>query len=275
MVYQQELRRCRKQFSEDSVHELRVATRRLMALFTLLSCLSGGEAGEEARRELKRRLKTLNELRDTHVQRLFLEEQMPRFPELFLVRDFLQRRERRLTKSVDSALDSFKTRKLEKWVATLSNEFSRRPDDSRHQNLLLAEVARGTSQAFSQVVARRRAINPKQPATIHRTRVAFKRFRYMAESLSPAFTGLGKRELNRLATYQRRMGVLQDLEVMRHCLDEFARAHRGTEELLRPFAREIQRRSTRSLRSFLQTADQLLNFWPPPALTTQPEPAWR
>lgn len=264
--YQEQLRRCRRRFSEEAVHELRVATRRLMALFTLLSCVPGRAVGESGRRALKAHLKALNELRDTHVQRLFLEQQMPRFPELFLVRDFLQRRERRLAKAVPAVLEGFKTRKREKWVASLCAEFNRQPGGGRRQAQLLAAVMRGATQAFAEVVARRREIDPADLGTIHRTRIAFKRFRYMVESLSPAFTGLGKRDLRPLAVYQRKMGTLQDLEVMRDCLDRFARAHQGAEVLLRPFCRQLQRRRTRSLRCFLRSADQLLGFWPPPPL---------
>jgi len=260
--YQEQFRRCRRRFSEESIHELRVATRRLMALFTLLSCVPSGAVGENGRRMLKHHLKALNELRDTHIQRLLLERQMPRFPELRVVHEFLQREERRLARTVAPALDRFRTRKLEKWVASLCAEFNSRPADRRRQTQLLGAVVRGTSQAFAEVVARREAIDPADPGTIHRTRVAFKRFRYMVESLSPAFTGLGKRELRPLAIYQRRMGNLQDLEVMRRCLDRFAREHEGAEDLLRPFCRQIEHRRARSLRTFLQSADQLYGFWP-------------
>ena len=251
--YRQQLRRSRRRFSEDSIHELRVATRRLMALFTLLSCVPGGAFGENGRRVLKRQLKALNGLRDAHVQGIFLEQQMPRFTELFLVRDYLRRRERRLAKRVASMLDQFSTRELAKRVTSLCAELNRQSADARRQTQLLAVVMTGTAQAFVDVVARRRAIDPADLDTIHRTRVAFKRFRYLVESLSPAFTGLGQRELRALGIYQRRMGNLQDLEVVRHCLDRFAQDHAGLEDLLRPFCRQLQRRRARLLRSFLRS----------------------
>lgn len=261
--YHQQLQLCRHQFSEEAVHELRVATRRLMALLTLLSSVSPGAMGETATRILKSQLKALNDLRDTHVQRAFFQEQIPRFPELFLVCDFLQRRERRLVKVVDSKLEGFKTRKLDKAISSLRADLHSQSADWSRPTQLLAAVMRGTTKAFAVAVARHGAIDPADPVTIHRTRVAFKRFRYMVECLSPAFTGLGKRALRPLAIYQRRMGILQDLEIMRHCLERFSKDHEGTEDLLRPFCRQLQRRRTRSLRRFLRSADHLLNFWPP------------
>jgi CHAD domain-containing protein len=266
--YQKQLGRFRRHLSEDSVHELRVATRRLMALFTLLSCVPDGAIGEKGRRVLKLQLKALNELRDTHVLRMFIEQQMPRFPELALVRDFLTRGERRLEKGLAAKLDRFKTRKLAKWINSLSAGLNRQPAERERQTQLLALALRGTAQAFSEVVARRELIDQTDLGSIHRTRVAFKRFRYMVECLSPAFTGLGKRQLRRLAMYQRKMGNVQDLEVMREYLDRFEQDHRGTDLLLR-FRRQLQRRRTRSMRIFLQASDQLLRFWPPPGLANQ------
>jgi len=175
--YQEQFRRCRRRFSEESIHELRVAARRLMALFTLLSCVPGGAVGENGRRMLKRQLKALNELRDTQVQRRFLAQQVPRFPELLLVHDLLEREECRLARTVATAPDRFRTRKLEEWVMSLRAEFNRQPADRRRQTQLLGAVVRGTTRAFAEVVARREAIDPTDPDTIHRTRVAFKRFR--------------------------------------------------------------------------------------------------
>src|SRR5262249_46717213 len=79
-AYRKQLRQCHKKFTEESVHQLRVATRRLMTQFILLRCVTAGNNAEKARQKLKQRLKTLGALRDTHVQRLFIEAQLKRFP---------------------------------------------------------------------------------------------------------------------------------------------------------------------------------------------------
>ena len=129
--------------------------------------------------------------------------------------------------------------------------------------MLLAAVLRATNHAFHEVVARRQAINPAEPRTIHRTRVAFKRFRYMVESLSPAVTGLGGKPLRTLARYQRKMGNIQDLEVILACLNEYLEDHAHAQPLLEPFCRYLRRRRARALLAFLKSADDLFRFWPP------------
>jgi CHAD domain-containing protein len=131
---------------------------------------------------------------------------------------------------------------------------------------LASAVLCATADAFAEAVQHRRAIKPADPRTIHQTRVAFKRFRYMMESLSPALTGLSRRQLRALAYYQRRMGIIQDLEVLRRCVARFIRDDKKTEPLLRPFCHHLQQRRTRAVHSFLKSADRLLQFWPPTKL---------
>ena len=77
-----------------STHSLALDPRALDRLRT-----DAAATPEKARRVLKRRMKALGDLRDTHVQRLFIQCRMARFPELILVEDVLRRRERRLQNS--------------------------------------------------------------------------------------------------------------------------------------------------------------------------------
>jgi len=261
--YRQQLRRCQRGFSEETVHELRVATRRLIAQLVLTEFVVPGGKLQKARRILKRRLKALGKLRDLHVQRLFIGECATRYPELILVRDALQRTQRVLEKEVAANVKGFKTGKLKKWLSDAAWRLMLDPEQSYHSDRLARSVERAVTQAFAEVVKRRRGIKPTSASTIHRTRTAFKKFRYMVESLSPAFTGLIKRDLRALAQYQRRMGMIQDLELVQACIAEFIQHHTETEPLLQPFGRYLQRSRARKLRSLWTSVDDLFSFWPP------------
>jgi CHAD domain-containing protein len=265
-TYRTQLRHCQEEFTEEGVHELRVATRRLLAQFLLLECVAPSTALEKGRRILKRRLAALGDLRDTQVQRLFIEINMARFPELALLHAWLRRRERRLVGSAAVKVNRWKTRRLEKWISTMLGELAAHSRGARAQSQLALAVMSATDHAFVEAVERRRAINPAEPRTIHQTRVAFKRFRYMVESLSPGLTGLSRRQLRALAYYQRRMGIIQDLEVLRRCVAGFIHENTKTEPLLRPFCRHLQQRRRRAVRCFLRSADRLFAFWPPDRL---------
>jgi CHAD domain-containing protein len=264
--YREQLRDCQADFSEEAVHELRVATRRLIAQLVLLGCVSVNPALEKTRRILKRRLVALGDLRDTQVQRAFISRETARFPELALLRKYLERQERRLAKAASSKVARCKTRKLEKWIDALGLELGADPRGSRGQSQLAAAALRATASAFAEAVERRQAIDLADLQTVHRMRIAFKRFRYMVESLSPHLTGLSKRQLRALAYYQRKMGIIQDLEVLQHCVADYLQEQPAAETLMQPFIRYLQRRRSRALKSFLRSADLLFAFWPPAQL---------
>jgi CHAD domain-containing protein len=261
--YREQLRRCQREFSDDAVHELRVATRRLLAQFTLLGCIVPTADLEKARRLLKRRVAALGDLRDVQVQRLFVQNQTGRFPELRSLGAWLRRRERRLAKSATAEVKRCKTRKLGKWMAALSADLTAGAAEPRAQHRLTTAVWRATTQAFGEACERRQAIDIADLRTVHQTRVAFKRFRYMVEALSPSLTGLSKRQLRVLAYYQRKMGIIQDLVVMQACLARFIGQSNKRQRRLRPFSRYLQQRRARALRSFLKSADRIHGFWPP------------
>jgi CHAD domain-containing protein len=200
------------------------------------------------------------------VQWLFIDQVFARFPELVLLRAWLKRRERRLVKSAAEKVARFKTRKLEKWISILSSGLMANAGETQARSGLEFGVGRAAAHAFVEAVERRQAIDLADPGTIHKTRVAFKRFRYMMESLSPALTGLTKRQLRTLAYYQRKMGIIQDLAVMQRCVAGYLRENVESTALLQPFCRHLRQRRARALRSFVKTADRLFEFWPPAAL---------
>ncbi len=263
--YREQLRRCQRRFSEDAVHELRVATRRLLAQFTVLSCVAPSAALEKARRILKRRLAALGDLRDTQVQRQFIKQKADSFPEIVRLRGWLKRRERRLARSAAETVNRAKTKKLEKWISAMTADLAAKATNARAQRQFAAAVLRAAAESFAEAVERRRAINLADLRTVHQTRVTFKRFRYIVESLSPDITGLSRRQLRTLAYYQRKMGIIQDLEVMQACVAQYTRGDKKRAVLLQPFSRHLRQRRARALRSFLKTADRLYEFWPPAA----------
>lgn len=264
--YREQLGECQRGFSQAAVHELRVATRRLLAQLTLLACIVPGPTLEKARRTLKRRLAVLGELRDAQVQLAFVDRKAATFPELVLLHSWLDRQERRLVKRAARRVKCFKTRKLERWISALSAVLTANARGARAQGRLASVVLSATARAFAEAVERRQAIDLADLRTIHQTRVAFKRFRYMVESLSPVLTGLSRRQLRTLAYYQRKMGIIQDLEVMQACVMRYIGENKKREHLFRPFCGHLRQRRACALRSFLKSADRLFGFWPPAGL---------
>jgi CHAD domain-containing protein len=261
-TYRKRLEQCWEEPSEESVHELRVATRRLISQLLLLGSVIPGHRPQKALRMLKRQLKSLGDLRDTHVQRIFLEQRVARFPELAQLLSSLESRERALIEAASRQINRFKIGKLEKSTRKLLRDLKVHSDDVRRQDRIESVTLCRAEEAFAATVLRQRLIDSSDLRTIHRTRVAFKKFRYMAEALPSALSGLSKRDLRRLAQYQRRMGRIQDLEVIEAGVRDLVKPDAAMASQLTPFFAYLRRYRHRAVRAFLQSADQLLEFSP-------------
>jgi CHAD domain-containing protein len=255
-------RRLKSGFCATSVHELRVASRRLAAQLYLVSAVSTAGQSEKAYHVLKRSLKRLGRLRDMQVQRTFIESQLDAFPELILVRDYLEKRERSLAAMAATEAGSFKVRKFERRISAMLDELGRSADDVQRTEHLSAKVLRALRNAYSAVARRRRAIRFNDVATIHRTRVALKKLRYLTESLPAEITGFTQEQLASMARLQREMGSIQDLDVAQAFMRGFIAKYRASEELLRPFCRHLQRLRAHAVCAFMKNADALLEFRP-------------
>jgi len=258
--YRERLDECRHDPTPESIHELRVAIRRLISQFVLLTQVLPGCGAEKARNLLKRQLESLGPLRDTHVQQMFIQRHLARFPDLAGLLNRLKRDERLLVRRASHNIRQLKTNKLEKWIGSLVKVLHQQSLNRRAE--FASFVLRCADAAFGVVAERWRTIDRADLRTVHRTRVAFKKFRYIVESLPPELTHFGKSVLRQLARYQRRMGHIQDLEVILQCVRGFRKHH----DLpgLEPFCRYLRNRTTRVARSFLKTSNRLLQFWPPP-----------
>jgi CHAD domain-containing protein len=125
--YRKAFDRCHRKFSEDSVHQLRVETRRLLALLDLLDALVGVKELNALRRVLKALFDSSASLRDTQVQWLFVEKHRRRFPAVAPLSDVLARRERRLVKKLKKKLNHTGQKETKKLASALRGEVGCRP----------------------------------------------------------------------------------------------------------------------------------------------------
>src|SRR5215475_15776715 len=65
--YRAELKRCRTEFSNEAVHDLRASARRMLAFIQLLNYLSPRPRLQKLNRAFKEQLGEFDELRDTQV----------------------------------------------------------------------------------------------------------------------------------------------------------------------------------------------------------------
>lgn len=209
--YRKRLAQTQEFFSATAVHELRVETRRALALLDLLLALHLPGAGGKARRTLKRRLDAFDELRDTQVEINLLRPWLKDFPEAGEFAAFLRRREEELRAGMRREIRKLKSRRVERMLKALAQHLA---ESETGRQAAVDFLRAPLRRAFVRVMALRRKIRRADTETIHRTRVAFKKLRYLCELLQPLLPGITMRRLRQMHAWQTRMGDIQDAEVL-------------------------------------------------------------
>jgi CHAD domain-containing protein len=262
--YTRELKRCRRRCTEKSVHDLRVATRRLICSLDLIMTVRSNDRLVKIRRELKKRLKSFGPLRDIQIQVLYVEKLLETYPELETFLTVLLLRERRAIKQIHRGLQEVRTASMEKVIAESRADFAGQTAGAWIEPIVRDAVVGVAAAAFARASDFRRRIDVTQPGTIHRLRVAFKKFRYMVEVLQPVLGWVSDGTLKALNAYQVRMGDIQDTEVLTSVVNAYAlrgaKTHR--DNLLRVH-QELRRRHAALIDVFMESADELYTFWRP------------
>jgi CHAD domain-containing protein len=262
--YRKELKKCQRKLSERSIHDLRVSARRLLSLLDLLAHFLTPGCLEKTQTELKRDLDTFDSLRDTQVQLMALRKLRQRYPAANRFHRFLKKREARFTHSTCKKARRLRSKPLGKLIDSVRKEVKEWPGTSNHTSaspMLLSAVNR----MFVVTTKLRDRIEPKDTHSIHCTRVAFKKFRYVVESLAGHLPRANEKLLANMHRYQTLMGDIQDAEVLLRAYQKFLRKEKSEIQESVRFEHELQRRSRELIDKYLRGADQLLSFWPTPA----------
>jgi CHAD domain-containing protein len=258
--YRKELKRCQKKFSEKAVHNSRVAARRLSATIELLERFLPPELIKKARCLIKDHLDIFDDLRDAQVQLVAVNSLQGTFPAARPFCDWLQKRESRFSKQTRACVKRSKTKPLAKLISAAEDAYEKElSKQSRHNAAKL--LLRSINKAFSRTMRFKQRIRTVRPKTIHRTRVAFKRFRYMLELLAEHLSA-NEKMLAEMQHYQTMMGDIQDAEVLLCSFDKFIRKKNIRSESATQLREELLRRRQWLIEVYMDAAAQLKEFWP-------------
>ncbi len=131
--YLHRLRQCRKQPLAKPVHNLRVATRRLVSSLNLLDPIYPDRKTREIIRMLKKQFRSLGDLRDANILSTTFEQQRRKFPTLKVLLKQLRRRENQLIKAASRKLLRRQRHKVTRVVGRLHAELEKTSGDARRQ----------------------------------------------------------------------------------------------------------------------------------------------
>jgi CHAD domain-containing protein len=207
-----ELERYRHASKQAGTHALRVGMRRFLAAAEFAELLEPEAMPDKPRARVKRLLSALSPLRDIEIQREALEKhELPPETRQRLAA-FLRHHEQKLAKKMQKRIARFPVERTRRGVgdalAALRREES---DSSRSAELaLLGRVA----ERYRTFDRRRRASHDHDLHELHRTRVAFKKYRYAVELAAPFLRPTSKPRKEALKACQDELGALQDSVVI-------------------------------------------------------------
>ncbi len=257
-----ETARARRRPTEPALHDLRVAMRRLLAVMTVVEGIPPGGHFRRPSRQLRRHLKAFNRLRDVHVELLAVRNLRRRYPILARYGAFLRREERVLGRVVRAEIRAIRQDTMVRSIADVQGVLAnlyRSPAGPRAVGMMMRGSA---ATAFGRVLARRAALSPLEVRSIHRMRIAFKKFRYTVELNRPFFPWADRNHAKAMDEYQTAMGEIQDLEVFVAGLRRFIRREpRSVAPRLLPLFQFLSSARTEKVNAFLRSADRLETFW--------------
>jgi CHAD domain-containing protein len=251
--YRAELKRTRREFANEHVHDLRVSILRLMAAIEMGRAVVDSKRLKKTQDLLKLQLDAFDELRDTQVQLTIVEELQQHFAELLPYRDHLQKRERKLVVRLEKKLKATHAGRLARQVAGLRKALLvQELPESEAAVLAVADAA------WSVVMERHAALRVDHTKSIHHLRLAFKKFRYMVENIYPLLPDSPDDLRSQLHNYQARMGHIQDAAVGAQMLADFAAKSR-TEfpAAMTRFDDMLQAR----VQAFVEAMEMVKTFW--------------
>jgi CHAD domain-containing protein len=238
-----------------------VETRRLLATLELLNEFLPAKPVKQIASALKEHLDEFDDLRDTQVGLKLAKPLRDRFAVACEFHKHLLDREERFTRRAHKRIKKVKLGQVREWVRDCRQRLEERTAASpreRANTLLLHAVTR----TFARVGRYRAAVDARDTRTIHRTRVAFKHFRYMVEALADCLPIATKRRLDAMRDYQTLMGDVQDAQVLLSAVDKFLRKRDAEPRTAVRFRKELLWQRNQLIKRYLAGADSLDKFWP-------------
>lgn len=267
-----EVKKARSSPSEKTIHDLRVAMRRMIALLEVVTTVLPASGADGLRKQLKKHLAFLSDLRDTQVQILETEELIK---EHGILRDFLfdlKARQAVQTKRACKEIDRIEIGTMKDYFGLLKPRLDTFLSEPTAREAAHATLLGTLGNIYLKSVPLRDEIRKDEAdrtENIHHLRLMFKRFRYTTEILQPTHPGVTNRLLNKMSKYQGKMGAIQDTRVLASGIDAHEKRARKKErkrgvpldDSYAPVKALLANRLKEQIESFLPNIDEFEEYW--------------
>jgi CHAD domain-containing protein len=215
-------KKARRDLEEDSIHDLRVAARRVGASLLLVESVRGEDQSSKARRRVKRLMKRLGSLRDIQVQILIVKKKWKRTENVRQFADSLERTERKERDRVRDYLSDHRKnsilQELRDFEKDATRSLKRVPEPTIQSN-----IQRALSLQRMNLEAARKAMAPSDPLSLHAVRRTARKLRYCLEAAAETVGAAPQSELQRLRRVQTQLGNKRDRQLLQAKFAEWRR----------------------------------------------------
>ena len=260
--FRRRLKVCRHRPDAEAIHQLRVQTRRMVVWCDLLGGLDADHHQiREARRRLKKLLRSLARLRDLQVQVILLTSVPKRLePAARRLKRDLRNEEPHWDQRVKERLRRIRPSRLSSLMlggetaATVVSAAIQAADPNGEAVV----VGRWLMELQDAAETRLHDARGGSPGALHRFRIAVKHLRYGLEAVSGSFVGISATTLRRLRNLQGKLGAIQDFEVCRVRLETLTGRHPGWTDELDPLRRWLLQQRDGRIRRLIGNDPALL-----------------
>jgi CHAD domain-containing protein len=174
----------------------------------------------------------------------------------------LRKEERSLVRAVRAELRTIGRESLIRSIARVHTALSGFYSAPALSGAVRAMLAGRAASTFARVLLRRAELSPVNLRSVHRLRVAFKKFRYTVELARPVLPWADRERGRAMDGFQTAMGEIQDLEVLLAGIQRFAQhdARFGGRAFL-PVLQFLGSVRTAKLTNFFRVAEDVQRFW--------------
>jgi CHAD domain-containing protein len=208
-------------------------------------------------KRLGTQLDSLRRLRDAQVQMEEVAAAAAAQPQLAGFLDHLSRFESALRAQLPHALGAIEPAVLEAALQPAQLQLGSSPTAMA---TLSNALRRNWRRRRKSLIGRRQVLEPGDPATIHRLRIAFKKYRYLAEAVQPLLLAATPEVMKAMHAYQQAMGQIQDQAVLVRQLEAWLRKAGSADQALFRYLRERRNELDANARRFVSDTKQLDEF---------------
>ncbi|MFP4021105.1 MAG: CHAD domain-containing protein [Halanaerobium sp.] len=228
--YNQEFKKLKKgDRSEDTIHNARVAARRLNALLETISIISNSPADKKLKRKIKNSRNKLGGTRDIQITKNFLinnKEDLINF-DFDLFEDFYHQAQKESLKEAEQFIKNFKRKKMNRKLKKVVEKYFK----NSPQKISLANIFHKIKDEKELILSEFDLLNRNDKSSFHQLRKDLKKLRYKLEILNEI--NVGDYNIDNYKQFQDDLGQIQDIVVIKEILNDRSKAAKSKNDLIK------------------------------------------